>query len=167
MLRRYHEPAGRVDATVTRHFGVDMEAIAKMEMRQWYLNLLDTGEPRFLAPGDYSLDVNLSTMADGSLEITLPVGTRRVMEVQLSCWSRPATICLSPDETLLRRLANPFSRPGQTMPVAIVNSNKLKLYSLPQGQASTRVTRLSLVVDTGADCYRMDESALSLIKPIN
>lgn len=163
MLRRYNEPVLRVDGSVDIVYGVDVGAVEKSRMRRWYLDLLDHGALPLLSPVDIAGEVAVKSAADGVLEIDLPAGVRRVVDVRLSCWRRPARIVPLEDVATVRRQCNPFSRGGSAMPVAVVGQRRLSLFSVPERETNVKLLSLTVVRDDGPDVYRFDDSALATV----
>lgn len=158
-LRRALEPL-RSDCTVERTDGIDLDSLLRLEMRDWYLKLLDTASLEYLAPVDLAGDVALSVGDDGVATVNLPERCRRVVEVMLDEWERPATI-LAPDSPLARCQQSVYSRGGSVAPVAVQEAGRLRLYSVA-GQSPV-ITRLLCVAEPEDGVYTFDERALSLI----
>ncbi|MCH5347080.1 MAG: hypothetical protein J1E63_08215 [Muribaculaceae bacterium] len=160
MARRYGEPCRLASGTVIREHQADVEALAEREMRNWYLELLDTAEARFLCPEEVGNKVMVNDMGDDTVEIVLPVGVRRVIAVRMEGWKREATM-VEADSVAARRLLNPFSRATNRSPVAVVTpTGRLRVTAV---DGSTTVGSLLVVVDHGEERYVMDDSALGLI----
>lgn len=155
----------RSDAAVTRRDGIDLSRLATAEMRGWYLDLLDHGETRHLAPSDLARDVALRRNDDGSASVLLPEGVRRVLDVKLTCWRRSAQIVDAGSEIAARQ-HNRYARGGVCSPVAVRTPDGLQLYSVPPGAAGVAIERLLVAMDRGEAVYEMDDSALSLINPL-
>lgn len=152
----------REDCVVGRSDGIDVDMLLRYEMRQWYATLLDTAPPEMLVLTDIAREVAPVLLDDGSVEVALPGGCRRVIEVMLEGWVRQATLT-RPETPLARRQANPYSRGRTEMPVAVVNSSRLTLYSAPAGVARPRLSRLLCVVEPDEGLYQLDERAIALI----
>jgi hypothetical protein len=158
-LRRYREPL-RDDCSVTHTDGLDTDRLLTMEMREWYINLLDTADTRLLDITDIAADVALKANSDGSATVALPAECRRVVEVNIDGWKRPATI--TPADTHLASLQlSEMSRGGAADPVAVARPGSLTLYTPPSAQS--KLTSLKCIAEPADGSYRFDELALSLI----
>lgn len=159
-LRRGFAPL-RADCVVSRSDGVDLDALLRLEMRDWYLNLLDTAPTRLLSLTSIADDIAIVAHDDNTATVTLPQYCRRLVEFQLDGWARPATIT-APDTPLARLQANRYSRGGCESPVVVRHGNRLRIYSLPSNSTPT-ITRAIAVMEPANGNYEMDESALSTI----
>ncbi len=160
-LRRALEPL-RNDCTVERLDGTDTDELLRNEMHDWYLTLLDTAPAEILTLTDISGDVALKRNPDGTATVKLPERCRRVEELRLDCWQRPATIT-GQDTPLARLQCNPYSRGGTAEPVAVKHHGRLQLYSIPEG-VDASIESLYCVMEPDDGFYEMDERALSLIE---
>lgn len=163
LARRYDEPVRWACGEVVREHEAEFRIKAVREMRGWYLRLLDEGELRYLAPVDGIEGARLAPTSDGSMELVLPAGTRRVVAVRLGGWSRDAEI-VEADSVSAQRQGNPYSRGMTEEPVAVMErgGSSMRLYS--GTIVGERLTRLLIVRDEGPEVYRFDESALTLIE---
>lgn len=160
-MRRALEPL-RSDCTVERIDGIDLDAFLKMEMRNWYLNLLDTAPLHLLSITDVASLVSLSFNTDLSATIILPKGCRRVVEISLDCRNSPITI-ISADSPLATCQQNPFSRSGSVAPVAIVHHDHAIIYA---GSNNFNISHMLCVMEPDDGVYELDEAALSLISKL-
>lgn len=158
----------RTDASVTRTDGLDIDTMLRLQMRAWYLKQLDTAPCSLLPVEEIRTEVVPRPVADGSLALTLPDGVRRVVEVQLGGWMRPATIIEADDPSAaatLQRQASAYARGGVEHPVAVLQSrSELRLY--PGASASIAIVTLR-VVRPPKDAYTLDESLLAPLFPVN
>ena len=159
-----YEPL-RADCTVTRSDGIDLDGLLTVEMQAWYDNLLDTAPIEMLCPHDISSRAILTININGHAEIELPADCRRLIEVKLSCWHRPAAIIAEPDAATINRQSSPFTRGGAMEPVALMLHGRLMLYSIPDGTTSIpRVERLIAVTKPQDGTYELAERAILDIK---
>lgn len=158
-LKRYFEPL-RSDCELSRTDGVDLDRLQMMEMREWYLNLLDNGELSLLEVSDIARDVALKYQSDGSATIALPAECRRVVEVKLEGWQRAAIIA-GPDSPIAALQRSPYSRGRSEEPVAVVNQGYLHIYTPPS--TDSRISSLKCVAEPADGSYRFDERALATI----
>ncbi len=158
-LKRYFEPL-RSDCELSRTDGVDLDRLQIMEMREWYLNLLDNGDLSLMEVSEMARDVALKHQDDGSATITLPAECRRVVEVKLEGW-RQTAIIVGPDSPIASLQRSPYSRGGSEEPVAVAHQGYLHLYT-PVSTAS-RIVSLKCVLEPADGFYRLDERALATI----
>lgn len=168
MLQIWHSCAGleplSADCTIERFDGVDVDSRLSELMRQWYLALLDEGDPRLIGqPCDASSLVSLKAAAgDWSATVVCEPSVRRLCAIRLSEWHREVPVVeRSEIAHLLPFQANPFSRAGVCDPIAWRNPDG-SVHAIPS-TASSRVTAASAVVDPGEDSFRLDTRALSTI----
>lgn len=159
-LRRGFEPL-RADCVISRADGIDLDALHRLEMRDWYLNLLNTAPVEMLVLTDIASDITVIPTEDGVGTVLLPESCHRLVEFQLNGWSRPATIIEPPDCYEAQMQINPYSRGGVAQPVVVKRANRLHLYSLPPGTPS--ILRAMAVVEPADGTFEMDESALATI----
>lgn len=158
-LKRYFEPL-RSDCEITRTDGVDLERLQMMEMREWYLNLLDNGNLSLVEVSDIARDVALKHQDDGSATIMLPAECRKVVEVKLEGWNR-AAIIVNPASPIAALQLSPYSRGRAEEPVAVAHQGYLHIYT-PASTAS-RIASLKCVLEPAGGFYRLDERALAYI----
>lgn len=148
-LLRAAEPL-RLDCTVGRTHGVDMDAIYKNRMRGWYLNLLDRGREEFLAPENVAEGARVERQGNLTV-IAAPEGVRRILRLRFASW--PAAIAPRADEATVRaRAGNHFSK----RPLAALLAPRLVAASGASGQ----LVELIAAVDHGPQIYCFDDSAL-------
>ena len=160
-LRRGFEPL-RSAGVITRNDGVDIDQLLRLEMRDWYLNLLCTAPVEMLVTTNIANDIAVVVRDEGVGIVTLPESCRRIVEFQLEGWSRPAKIITNPhcQEAILQE--NPYSRGGCERPVVVIHGNRLFIYSLPS--STPKIVRAMAVMEPADGTYEMDERAVSLIE---
>ena len=157
--RHFLEPL-RADCLIERSDGVDLDAIAREEMRLWYLRRLAEAPPCKLAPDDIAMTAKVRRSPSGTALVTLPHNVVRVVAVKLGGWERPARI-IEAGSPCERRAANPFARAGVADPVAVLRpGNILELFSPDSRQALPVVDTLLVIEDPGPHTYVMDERLL-------
>lgn len=162
MLHCGFEPL-RADAAVVRTDGIDLERLMAQQMRQWYLDLLDTAPVEMLETDDIAAQLDVTTDGDGVGRVALPADCRRLISIRVKGWSRDATI-VDAGSALARRQCNRLTRGGSACPVAVVEGRRVALYSLA---GDTAVVESAMAVMRPADdVYRLDERALSLIPDV-
>lgn len=148
-LTRAAEPM-RLDCTVTRTDGIDLDTIYEAEMRAWYLRLLDSAPIERLAPVEAAALARTERRGDLTV-VTAPEGCRRVLRVQFDGWDAP----LAPDgkaDAVRACAANPYiKRPAAARigPGTVIASG-----------AYGKLTSLLCAIDTGPESYHLDDSAL-------
>ncbi len=157
-MRRALEPL-RSDCTIERIDGIDIDTFLKMEMRDWYLNLLDTAPAHLLMLTDITSNVSVSRNNDQSAIITLPQGCRRVIQLSIDCCDNPVEI-VAADSPLAMCQLNPFSRSGSIAPVAIVHHDRVIIYA---GSNNFNISHMLCIMEPDDGFYELDEAALSLI----
>lgn len=157
MLRLWRQMAAieplRLDCTVERTDGPDIDAGLKREMRAWYLNLLDSGPVSALAPVDLASTAAVEKSTDGLTVITAPADARRILSVRFSGWSAP----IVPEEApanALANAANPYLRRPRVY--------RLSPGSVAVGGASGTLQTLMCAVDHGPQVYVLDDSFLRI-----
>lgn len=168
MLQTWRSCAGleplSADCTIERFDGIDIDARLTELMRQWYLALLDEGDPSLVGqPTAASALVSLS-YADGdySARVVCQPAVRRLCSIRLSGWQREAQISDRSHVTAeLALQSNPYSRAGECEPLAWRETDGT-VRAVPASAAS-RVAAASAIVDPGEDSYRLDSRALSTI----
>lgn len=158
-LKRYFEPL-RSDCEVERTDGIATDRLLMMEMREWYLNLLDNGELSLLQVSDIAKDVALKFQNDGTATVTLPAECRRVIEVNVDGWHQSA-IPVTADSPLGMLQQSAYSRGGVEEPVAVAHQGYLQLYTPPSSTA--RISSLKCVLEPAEGSYVLDERALATI----
>ena len=169
MLQTWRRCAGlessASDCSVGRFDGTDVDPRLSAMMRQWYLGLLDSGDPCLTGPPADATDLVSPVMTDDSdrqAVIAADPSVRRLTAVRLSGWKRPAVIADA--DSIRATLAlqhNRFSRAGTTSPLAWRNADGT-VCVCPADKDST-VTAATAFVDTGSEIYRLDERALATI----
>lgn len=163
-LRRALLPM-REDCTVTRYDGIDLDSLLRLQMRDWYLNLLDTAPLEMLTLTDISADIAVVRRDDGLDTVTLPGNCRRLVEFRLEEWERPAEIVADPHSPVAVMQTNPFSRGGACRPVAVCHNNTLYLYSVTS--AVPKIAKALAVMLPEDGTFEMNERALSLIPTVD
>jgi len=158
----------REDCVVERADGIDIDSLLSRRMRDWYLNLLDTAPVNLLEVSDIALQVAPRPISDGSVEIELPERCRRVVEVELIGWNRPATIVHSLQLPVVTWQLNPYAMGSPENPLAVLYDSALRLYSAPLSDDPPRLASLKCIIEPDDGYYRLHEQALALIpKTIN
>lgn len=162
-LTHGYEPL-RSDASVVRSDGIDLDALLRLEMRRWYTDLLDNGPLHLLPVRDISGSSVAFDRTDSSVLLSVNRTLRRIVEVKLRGWNRPARIIgLDYDRRadILQAQASPYACAGANEPIAVIEShNTLRCYPPPAGTPAIAVLRAVVEPDNGL--YEFDEAALPL-----
>ncbi len=147
-----------------REDGLEVDALIEREVKSWYYRILDTANPELLPMKDIADDVTVEQGADGSAEIELPEGCRRVVGVKLEGWRRCARIEADPDSVEARMQVSPYICGGCWQPVAVKNGRRLHLYSSAQNRPRLEFLRCVMEPDDGT--FKFDESLLGTISSV-
>lgn len=141
----------------------DLTKRLHMEMRQWYLDLLDNGNLRHLVLCDIKDRIDVSNVSKGIWLLKIPADVRRVISIAIDGAENTVAFYDPELDTYQHALnANPFSRSGLSQPTAIKNPDK----SITLFCCSEQLPALAYamaVVDPGDEVYEFDESALSIL----
>jgi hypothetical protein len=161
------EPA-RSDCSIEVFDGYETEAALTLEMRQWYLDLLDNADLKYLELSDIATQLKFSPTASGAWQAELPLSTRRIIALQISgCAHRTIVSSVVEAERQITLNTNPYSRSGLTRPVAYVVGRTLSLFCKTDDGVCPTITAASAVVDPGDELYIFNDSALTLLpKPL-
>ena len=141
---------------------INLDQRLRMEMRQWYLDLLDNGDLRHLVLTDISDRLKPVPLQTGIWRIKLPGEVRRLVSLVVDGADAPVKLIRETDVRRIKLNRNPYSRSSAAFPTAIIT---------PDGWVTLYCRRRSLtltcygtgVVDPGDEVYEMDESALALL----
>ncbi len=152
----------RNDCTIDTFDGIDTDATLIELIRQWYLTLLDTADPRLLPVEDIASQLSPVEYSPEIICLELPDTCRRVTEVYSSDWIAPIAPA-DADDALIKmrfaRMASPYARPGLGSPLAAVRSRNLILSPC----SSDSILSVKAVVDPGENSYILDKTLLSTI----
>jgi hypothetical protein len=163
--RRVHrlEPA-RSDCSIETFEGYDLDAAMQLDMRQWYLQLLDTAETRYLELSDVASQLSLTALADGVWQIALPADVRRLIAMQIDgCAQQTIVTNVADAQRQITLNTNRYSRAGLCAPVAVAQGRTVTLFCKTATGEAPQLLRVQAVTDPGDEWYVFDESALSLI----
>ncbi|MDE6436807.1 MAG: hypothetical protein K2K69_04790 [Muribaculaceae bacterium] len=161
--------ARNTSLAVERTDGVSIDAILQVQLRRWYLDLLDHADPRLLAPENIASEVSFTAGTDGAT-ILLPERCRRAFSVRLRGWARSVPILPASEFAgVLRRQRNPYTAATPVAPVAVMAQDigttpQPAVYAWP---ADSGIAHLSAVVDRGEHIYILDPSALATMPQSN
>ena len=154
----------RLDCSVELFEGIALEAALASDLRKWYLNLLDTANPRFLTLTDISDRLTLTATGRRWVwRAELPVDVRRVFALVLDDGTEVKVLQPGDPETRAERLAaNPYAAPCRAAPVARVTEHHTIMLTM-RAQEMPRLAKVLAVTDPGDETFEFDESALSLL----
>lgn len=163
-LRHYMEPL-REDCEVTRYDGVNVDSLIALEMRDWYLHLLDTAPLRMVPVKDLASETaQIDRSETGAVVVKLPENVRRVVSVNIQGCSEDIVPITDMNDYRLSLQKSEFSRGGICEPVAVLSvGGSLTVYCKDEFGKLPVVEHIYAVVAPEADTYVFDESALSTI----
>lgn len=146
---------------------IDLTARLHLEMRQWYLNLLDHGDLRHLMLHDVCGRLTLSGGKDGVYRLALPVDVRRLISLIVEgAEATPVTVATLEKSDARRDILNRniFSRSGRHRPTAVADEDGRGVTLFCRdGRRPLVILSAMAVTDPGEETYEMDESALNLL----
>lgn len=153
----------RTDCSVSEADGIDIDRILEIELRNWYLDLLDNGPLSMLALTDMasasSITSGSGTFA-GATIVKPPESCRRAVSIFLQGWAEPATVL--PQEEAGRCFTlqrNPYTSASKARPMAV----RLSDGNIATWPAAGTLISLLAAADTGPESYVFDESALATL----
>lgn len=141
----------RLDCTVQRTDGPDVDAMLIEEMRSWYLNLLDFGPESAIIPCDVTETCTVESLDHGNAVITAPEGCRRILSVWFAGWDFPLKVTDSPTPAD----SNPYCR----RPAAY----RLAPDRIAVSGTSGNLREVKCALDVSPQIYIFDDSALKII----
>lgn len=140
----------RLDCSIHRVDGPDVDAILEAEMRSWYLDMLDHADVRLLVTAQLASEAQTESCSPaGVVIVTPPAGTRRVLSVG---FGHEAPV--APDGTVGRVVAaanNPMW--GRTAAAMLPDGRVMAAPA--SGRA---LTDLTVIADPGPEIYEFDDS---------
>lgn len=153
-LRAFPEPVNS-GCDITRDDGVDLEALLRARMLDWYRGLIHDAPFDMLAPVAIELPVEVD--GDGVGHVALPDNLVRVAAVSAGgCCAELVTDCHS-RKALLQR--SPYTRAAASKPVAVLKGRCIDIFVV---RPDCRRVLLQAVVDDGVT-FSLDAAALSTI----
>lgn len=168
MLAMWREAKGlepmRSDCSIETFDGYDITSAMMVEMRQWYLQLLDTAELRYLELSDITDSLKLKPVANGVWQFSIPTDTRRIITLQIN-GCKHLTPVQSRAESLreIELNRNRYSRSTAENPLAVITGRIVTLYCATDDGQAPEIIGSQAVVDPGDEWYVMNESALTLL----
>lgn len=155
------------DCSVEMFEGADLTARLHVEMRQWYLDLLDHGDLGLLTLTDVASRLAFTPAdAAGVWRAPLPPDVRRPVTLTLA-GGLTVAVQHAGDPAVQRALMlanNPYSRQCAMQPLVYVDGGRtLTLVAAGSDSQAPHVLSAMAVVDPGDELYTMDESALGLL----
>lgn len=150
----------RTDATLRRQDAMDIDGYIASMLESEYGIMLESGPLEELVTEDVTGEVTVSRDADGVAVLTPGVGCRRVAEVMMEGWHRPATIVSEDDNTLSRQQLSPLSCGRDWHPVGVKErSGRVRLYSVASDR-SLRPIRVLGVKEPPAGVVKVSAAGL-------
>lgn len=126
----------RTDATLRRQDAIDIDAYIASKIESEYGVMLESGPLDELVVEDITQEVTVSRDADGTAVLTPGEGCKRLVEVMMEGWHRPATLVADDDNRVARRQLSPLSCGRDNHPVGVVEKGgRVRLYTLATGCA--------------------------------
>ncbi len=158
----------REDGDSNQVNGTNVNVLLERLVRQWYLNILDHGEARYVIPAPVEgMLLQADRSPAGAVVLKLPSSCRRAVSVRLPGWARSAEVLPGSelDETVNRQL-NPFTAAEADSPVAVMLSEQGKTVACwPPYVSDTGSPSASGIIDTGKETITLDDSALLTLGP--
>lgn len=171
MLRLWKQTAmyetPRLDCSVERTDGIDLDAMLAARIDAWYARLLLEAPANALPLSEIAPMLTPVTLPCGAAEVSLPEGTVRVVSVMMDGWTRPAAVTADPLSPIALRQLNPFGRSGCAAPVAVVYpDSRMMLYSPPAG-IKPSLSSVTAVIKPADGSYLMTDALLSFIPDLS
>ena len=160
--RVMHLDPVRRECTVERDDGIDLDALLRIHLRQWYAQLLRTAPVAWLPIEDLKAEVTTTIDAQGVVTAVLPERCVRPVEWQLAGWAHSVTAFAAPNDADDRRQRSTWTRSGTQHPVAVLHDNRLMLYSLPAGTTPV-LTMARCVAAPSRGYYALHHDALATL----
>lgn len=158
----------RSDCSIELTDGIDIDGADAASLRHRYLQLLDTAPAHLLPTANVAPQITLTLGAGFRGEAKLPPSCRRLLNIRLSTWMRPALperreeYDLSPRR---RKELNPLTCPGPSEPVAVTEADG-RVTVIPAVKNCTVASAIA-VVDPGEDTFTLDESLLPALAGVD
>lgn len=153
----------RSDCSVELFDGVDAGEVLRMEMRAWYLDLLDNAPLRFLSTTDIASRLSFAPASAGVWRASLPPDVRRLVAITVKGADAPVPVLAAGSDPRRESLnANPFSRSGPRHPSAFSHPDRTVTLCCASA-TMPEIVACSAIVDPGDETYQFDESALGLL----
>lgn len=152
----------RIDATIRRQDAFEIDEYARRDIERWYDRLLESAPLDLLVVEDITDRVTVAPAGRGTAVMQLPGDCRRLVEVMMKGWERPALITTADSKTG-RRQVSPFSRGGMCVPVAIPEAGgRVRLYGFRNG-LEPEAARVMAVARPPDGVYRCQPRALETL----
>ncbi len=175
MLDLWRNAAGlepvEAEASIERFDAIDLTRRLELAMRQWYLHLIDKGDPALLVAENIADRLKWHSNADRRLHTAaIPRDIRRITTIRADETSLPLSITdnsdLLRDEPVARRsFISPLSYDASATPTG--RCSRLSAVFVGGGVIAIRADRPPLIVtgvtDPGEERYILDEAALAMI----
>ncbi|MDE6716135.1 MAG: hypothetical protein K2J74_06620 [Muribaculaceae bacterium] len=152
------------DGTLLRADGIVSDDHYRIRLRKAYAKLLVSGNPDLLPITDIAESLNDSLIINPDTlvaEITLPEAILMPVEISLTSWDTPVATFYKPGHPIAALQKNRFSQARAAHPVAVINRNKLLLYSAKS--TADRIDAAHMVVRPPENFYTFPEAALPII----
>ncbi len=161
------------EASIERFDCLDINRRLAVAMRQWYLNLLDTADARYLAAENIADKLVWHYDATTGCKVaTLPSDVRRILAVRMSATALPLKLSKNTAELADLRASVLFTRSAHSplnfdfarrVPAPASVDKAIVADGVIALKATDPPSVVMAVSDPGDETYVLDESALSLI----
>lgn len=153
----------RSDGPVERVDGIDVDAVIRERIADWYAGLLSQGPLEMLHISDISDYATIDKVRDGVVTVKLSPVVERVTSVRLLEWNNDATVITPESDPVTAMMQqSPMSRAGCVSPVAILMpDHRLMLYTT--NVPKPMIESIKGVVRPADDSIVIDDSALASI----
>ena len=152
----------RRDCYLERDDDVELDTELLHRIRAWYADLLMNAPADMLPVEDVAADCNVGAGFDGAVLLRLPDRCVRVLAVRLNGWKRDAAVMHPAGSAADLRQGVEWLRGTPDYPVAIADSDGLRLYPAPDG-GSVEVAKALCVVRPADGSYQFAEPLLGTL----
>lgn len=153
----------RSDCGAAQTDGIDTDALIAASLRQWYLDLLDRGDVRYLAPQKLEITSSRPSGIAGGAVLRLPDECRRALSVRLAGWHHAVAVRPAAEmAAAVHAQLNGYAAATPSRPVAVCGADGRSIYAWPD-PAELGSNEIEGAADTGEDLFVMDDSALSTL----
>lgn len=152
----------RTNCQVEVDDGIEIDALLRTHIKQWYDNLLETAPLQWLPQTDVASQAVATANSEGVVNIELPNGCVRLSQLMLQGWQQPVTQFHQPDDDVALMQTSPYLRGALCNPVAVLYEQSVMAYSIEPGTQPV-VTQLLAVMRNDAGKYVFSRSAIATI----
>jgi len=154
MVRRWALIDGdRMDASILRSDGIDIDELLKSWIRRWYADSLANAPANMLPATQIDTQATSSMKTPWMAKFTLPDNFCRLVSFRMDSWQMPPEILSMDNPAHLRRWrrqASIYARATKNAPLVFVDPLAKVLYVSPVAQ-NDRVAKCTAILDPGPD----------------